>query len=164
VLAFALQLEPSPEHGGRRDLAGVLHGRAPLPAPADPDAQVNHRVGLARETLSGFGPELAGYGVGQGPGQDRQPGSPRGKHAGRRGGLVVRMPGDPGVVEDEQPGYPPVDSRCGGVGRYLGGLDVGEPAVRIVEQRHAGHAELGAGLAEFGLSGVMQVGAGLVER
>jgi hypothetical protein len=142
----------------------VQQGRAPLPAPADPDAQVDHRVGLAGESLAGFGPEPGGHGVGQRPGQDRQPGLPPGQHRGGGRGLVVGMPGDPGVVEDEQAADAAAGGCRGSVGRQLGRVCSGQLAVGVVQQGHAGRAELGSGLAEFCLPGAVQVGAGLVKR
>jgi len=71
-------------------------------SPADADAQVYPIRRLAGEVLAGLGREPGGDGLGQHPGQHRQPGLPSGQHCGARGGLMVRVPDYPGVVEDEQ--------------------------------------------------------------
>ena len=138
-------------------------GGAPLPVPADPHAQVDQAGRLPGEIVSGFGVELAGYRLWQRPCQDRQPSSPRGKHRGGGGGLVVMVSGDPGVVEDEQPAGLAADRRRGGVRRQFRGRDAAQPAVGVVQQGDAGRAELRAGPAELLLPRTMQVSAGLVE-
>jgi len=104
VLAVALHLQPSPEHGAGRDLAGV-HERG-LPGPVHAEAQVDAVGWLPGECLPGLSVQPACDRGGQGPGEHRQPGS-RGRLQGCAGGcLVVRMAGDAGVVEDEQPFRP----------------------------------------------------------
>lgn len=163
MLALALQLQPPPQHRPGEDLAGVQLGGAPLPVPADPHAQVDHAWRLPGEVMAGLGSELAGHRLRQRPCQDRQPGALPGQHGGGGRGPVVRVAGDPGVVEDEQPAGVAVRCRRGGMGRQLIRSDLSQPAVGVVQQGDAGRAKLRAGLAEFLLPRTAQVGADLVE-
>jgi hypothetical protein len=94
-------------------------GGAPLASPADPHAQVQLAGRLAGEVMASLGFELAGRRLRQRPGQDREAGLLRGQHRGSGGSPVDRVPGDPGVVEDEQPAGLAAGRRRGGVRRRL---------------------------------------------
>src|SRR6266542_6249496 len=68
VLAVTLQLQPPPEHGGGRDLAGMHERGRALRGPVYADAQVDVVGRLAGERPAGFLSQPAGNGVRQGPG------------------------------------------------------------------------------------------------
>jgi len=123
VLALALQLEAPPQDRAGGDLAGVHEGGAPLAAPADPYAQVQLAGRLPGEVMAGLGFELAGHRLRQRPGQDRQAGVLPGQDGGGGGGPVVRVAGDPGLVEGEQPAGLAAGRRGDGVRRQLRGRD-----------------------------------------
>lgn len=67
MLTLALQLQPPPQHRPGGDLAGMQQGRAPLPVPADPHAQVDHAGRLPGKTVPGLGSEPACHRLRQRP-------------------------------------------------------------------------------------------------
>ena len=103
VLDVSLQLQPPPERRSGRDLAGMQQRGLPLPGPADPDDEVKPPGCLAGERLACLGSQAVGDAGRQGPGQHRQAQRSGGSDGRGRGGPVVRMAGDAGVVEDQQP-------------------------------------------------------------
>jgi hypothetical protein len=74
------------------------------------------------------------------------------------------MPGDPGVVEDEQAASPMPIRGGDHMAGQLGRREAGQPAVRVAEQGDAGRAEFGGRLPDFLLSRMAQVRVRLVQR
>ena len=164
MLAFAEQLKPPPQHGGGRDLAGVQPCGPLLPLPADAKAEVDPVRRLPGEALACFGREPGGHGRGQRPRQHRQPGPPRGQHRGACGGPVVRVPGHPGVVEDEHAAGVDAGGAACDVASEFGRRDAGQAAIGVIKQRDAGYPEFGGRTAQLSFPRAMQVGARLVQR
>ena len=111
MLALALQLEAPPQH--RPGGTWLACSRAARRC----------RLLLPGEVMAGLGFELAGHRLRQRPCQDREAGVLPGQHGGSGGGPVVRVAGDPGVVEDEQPAGLAAGRRRGGARRQLRGRD-----------------------------------------
>ena len=77
---------------------------------------------------------------------------------------MVRVPGYPGVVEDEHAGRADAGGGVRDVAGKLGRRDAGQAAVGVVEQRDAGCPEFSSCLAQLDLAGAMQIGPRLIQR
>ena len=122
MLAFALRLEAPPLDAGDTGLAysmAACRCRFLLTR----HAQVDHARRLPGEIATGLGFELAGNRLRQRPCQDRQAGMLPGQHGRSGGGAVIRVPGDPGIVEGKQSAGPGARRRRGGVRRQIIGRD-----------------------------------------
>ena len=124
---------------------------------------LNYFRRLAREWLAGLLAQSAGDGSGQRPGQHRQPGGTGGPHRGTRRRLVVRVAGDPGVIEDQHAIGMNSGRHPSGVSGQLARRDGPESAVRVIQQHYCGYAEFAAGLPQFLLPDAAQIGAVLVQ-
>ena len=112
--------------------------------------------------MAGLGRKPGGHGRGQRPGQHRQPGPAPGQYRSAGGGLMVRVPGHPGVVENEHAARADTDGGRRDMAGELAGRDAGQTAVGVVQQRDAGRAEFGGRLAQLVLARPMQVGPRLI--
>ena len=77
---------------------------------------------------------------------------------------MIRMAGDAGVVENQQALGAEPHGQPGDLAGRPAGRDLSQVAVGVIEQGDGGQPELGGGLAEFLLPGLVQCGVVLVQR
>ena len=77
---------------------------------------------------------------------------------------MIRMTGDAGVVENQQAPGAGSHGQPGHLAGQLARRDLSKVAIGVIEQGDGGHPELGGGLAEFLLPGLVQYGVVRVQR